>query len=313
MHAAILRYFVAVAKAGSIRKASDELHVASSAVSRQIQKLEEELGMPLFERRPNGLRLTQAGIVTLKHAKSTLDEFNLLKSELGALKGRNSGLVRIASLDSMLVHFLPEQITEFRASSPDVHFQVQNGSPARITNLVANGEADFGLTFDLARPEDTQLVHDVAMPLMAMVSADHPLATRSAVTLTECAKHDLLLHLDNEVIRSVINIELSVFERTGQAVVTSNNLFMLRSMVLLGGGVAFYTPIGMIDEIRAGTIVGVPLKGSRLDDLRLGILVPRGRKLTHAAEAMIDQLGAALCKTDAIWKAPAWKTKQKSA
>ena len=61
MHAAVLRYFAAVARAGSIRKASEELHVASSAVSRQMQKLEEELGTPLFERLPNGLRLTQAG------------------------------------------------------------------------------------------------------------------------------------------------------------------------------------------------------------------------------------------------------------
>lgn len=313
MHAAILRYFVAVAKAGSIRKASEELHVASSAVSRQIQKLEDELGATLFERLPNGLRLTQAGIVTLRHAKVTLEEFDLLKSEIGALKGKNTGSVRIASLDSLLVHFIPEQIMAFHAQSPDVNFRVQSGSHGRITNLVANGEADFGITFDLAHPEDTELVHDVPMPLMAMVSSDHPLADKKAVTLTECAQYDLLLHLDNEPIRSLIEVELSVFERTGRALVTSNNLIMLRSMVLLGAGVAFYTPIGMIDEIRAGSIIGVPLEGSRLDGLRLGILVPRRRKLTHAAEAMVEQLSGALGDLDKIWKTSAWQNRRKSA
>lgn len=313
MHAAILRYFVAVAKAGSIRKASDELHVASSAVSRQIQKLEDELGMPLFERLPNGLRLTQAGVVTLRHARTTLEEFDLLKSEIGSLKGKNTGLVRIASLDSLLVHYLPEQIAAFNKINPDVDFRVHAGSHARVTNLVAEGEADFGITFNLPHPEDTKLINDVTMPLMAMMSSDHPLADKESVTLTDCAKYDLLLHLDNEAIRSLIDVELSVFERTGRAFVTSNNLILLRSMVLMGAGIAFYTPIGMIDEIRAGSIVGVPLKGSRLDALRLGILVPRRRKLTHAAEAMVDQLSNALCELDAIWKAPAWKTKQKSA
>lgn len=313
MHAAILRYFVAVAGAGSIRKASEELHVASSAVSRQIQKLEDELGTPLFERLPNGLRLTQAGIITLRHAKSTLEEFNLLKSEIGALKGRNTGLVRIASLDSLVVHFIPEQIMAFHEANPDVDFRVQCGSHGRVTNLVANGEADFGITFNLAHPEDTRLVHDVAMPLMAMMSADHPLARRSSVSLSECAEYDLLLHLDNEPIRSLIDVELSVFERTGRAIVTSNNLIMLRSMVLLGAGVAFYTPIGLIDEIREGRIVGVPLTGTRLGGLRLGILVPRRRRRTRAVEAAIRQFCDALGELDANTKAAAWKDRQKSA
>ncbi len=313
MHAAILKYFVAVARAGSIRKASEELHVASSAVSRQIQKLEYELGTPLFERLPNGLQLTQAGVVTLRHAKETLEDYAFLKSEIGALEGRNTGLVRIATLDSLLVHFIPEQIMAFHESSPDVDFRIQAGSHGRITDLVADGEADFGITFDLPHPQDTKLVCDVPMPLMAMVSADHPLAGRQSVTLTECAQYNLLLHLDNEPIRSLIDVELSVFERTGRALVTSNNLIMLRSMVLMGAGVAFYTPIGMIDEIRAGSIIGVPLKGSRLDGLRLGILVSRRRKLTHAAEAMVKQLSDALKELDSIWKLPAWKSKRKSA
>jgi DNA-binding transcriptional LysR family regulator len=313
MHAAILKYFIAVARAGSIRKASEELHVASSAVSRQIQKLEDEMGTPLFERLPNGLRLTQAGIVTLRHAKTTLEEFDLLRSEIGALKGRNTGLVRIASLDSLVVHFIPEQIMAFHRDNPDVDFRVQCGSHGRVTHLVANGEADFGITFNLAHPEDTKLVHDVAMPLMAMVSASHPLAGRASVTLSECAEYDLLLHLDNEPIRSLIDVELSVFERTGRAIVTSNNLLMLRSMVLLGAGVAFYTPIGLIDEIRAGTIVGVPLTGTRLGGLRLGVLVPRRRRQTHAVEAAIQQMCDALGELDKDMKASAWTLRQKSA
>ncbi|MEX0957539.1 MAG: LysR family transcriptional regulator [Rhizobiaceae bacterium] len=313
MHAAILRYFVAVANAGSIRKASEDLHVASSAVSRQIHKLEIELGTPLFERLPNGLRLTQAGVVTLRHAKATLEEFSFLKSEIGSLKGKNTGLVRVASLDSLLVHFIPEQIMEFHDMSPEVDFRIQSGSHGRIADLVASGEADLGITFNLAHPEDTKLVHDIPMPLMAMVSADHPLAGRESVTLTECAQYNLLLHLDNEPIRSLIDIELSVFERTGRALITSNNLIMLRSMVLLGAGVAFYTPIGMIDEIKAGSIVGVPLRGSKLGALRLGILVPRRRRLTHAAEAMVEQLNGALDKLDTIWKTPTWRSQRKSA
>jgi DNA-binding transcriptional LysR family regulator len=294
MHAAVLRYFVAVARLGSIRKASEELHIASSAVSRQIQKLEDELGTPLFERLPNGLRLTQAGMVTLRHAQATLQEFDLLKSELGTLRGKKTGTVRIASLDSLFVRFLPEQILGFHRRHPGVDFRIQSGVHSRIATLVAEGEADIGITFNLARPEDTEFISDVAMPLMAMVAAGHPLARRTSVTISECAQFNLLLQLDTEPIRSLIEVELSVLERIGRTLIRSNNIAMLRPLILAGVGVAFYTPVGMAAEIEHGDIVGVPLEGSRLGGLRLGLLVPRRRQLTSAAQAMADQIGAAL-------------------
>src|SRR3954453_18366194 len=107
MHASILKYFTEVARSGSIRKASEELHVATSAVSRQIKKLEDELGTPLFERFSDGLRLTSAGEIVLRHAKETLQDFEVMKSNLGDLQGKNTGRVHIAALDSLLVTFLP--------------------------------------------------------------------------------------------------------------------------------------------------------------------------------------------------------------
>jgi DNA-binding transcriptional LysR family regulator len=289
-----LRYFVVVARAGSIRKASEELHVASSAVSRQIQKIEDELGTPLFERLPNGLRLTQAGMVTLRHAKATLHDFDLLKSELGALKGKNTGLVTIAALDSLFVRFLPEQIIKFHTAHPAVNFRVHSGVQSRIATMVAEGDVDIGITFNLPHPEDTEFIADIPMPLMAMVAADHPLARLSSVSLSECAQYNLLLQIDTEPLRSLIEVELSSLERSGRTMTTSNNLMILRPMIEAGLGVAFYTPLGMADQIRAGTIVGIPLKGSRLGGLRIGMLVPRRRQLSRAAQAMGEQLAGAL-------------------
>lgn len=294
MHAAVLRYFATVARSGSMRAASEELNVASSAVSRQIQKLEHELGVELFERLPKGLRLTKAGAVALKHARATLDEFDMLKSELAAMSGNKSGLVRIASLDSLFVDFLPRQIIAFHKRHPGVDFRIQSGVHARIASLVAEGEADIGITFDLAHPEDTRFIHDIPMPLMAMVAADHPLAKRSAVTISECSQYNLLLQLDTEPIRSLIEVELSVLERTGRVLAASNNLLILRAMVMAGLGVAFYSPLGMMRQIREGSLVAVPLRGTRLGGLRMGLLVPRNRRLIHAAQATIDDFGAAL-------------------
>lgn len=134
------------------------------------------------------------------------------------------------------------------------------------------------------------------MPLMAMVSAHHPLARMKLVTLSECAQYNLMLQVDTEPLRSLIEVELSSLERSGRPLVTSNNLLLLRPMIEAGVGVAFYTPLGMAEEIRRGSIVGVPLSSHRLGGLRLGLLIPRHRQLTDAAEAMVDQLGAALAR-----------------
>ncbi len=293
MHSAALRYFVAVAEGGSIRAASETLRIAASAVSRQIQKLEDELGVQLFERHSGGLHLTKEGRATLDHARSVLEDFEQLKAKISSFQGTNTGTVRIASLDSLFVGFLPEQVRAFHEKNPKVSFRIQGGGQGRITHLVAEGDADIGVAFNLYLPGGAKVVTDIAMPIMAMVASSHPLAKRHSVTLVECAEHDLLLHFDNEPIRSLIEMELSILDRAGRTLVASNNLLALRSMIVSGAGVAFFTPIGFRDEIRNGSIVAIPLQQTRLRGLRLGLLVPKKRRQTPAVQAMVGQLSAA--------------------
>lgn len=294
MHAAVLRYFVAVARAGSIRKASDELHVASSAVSRQLQKLEDELDTPLFERLPSGLRLTRAGEIVLRHARATLHEYDIMKGDLGDLKGKKTGRVHIACLDSLAIQFLPDRVMQFHALHPAVNFRILTDNYSNIFGFVADGEADIGITFDLARPTDIRRIFGVRMPLMAMVSRDHPFAGRKSVSLQECAQYKLLLQLDNEVMSSMIAIELSALDRTGRTFVATNNQMMLKPLILSGVGVAFFTPLGLLEELRSGDVVAIPIAGSSLVDLEVGIVVARNRPMTGATEAVAEYLGREL-------------------
>lgn len=294
MHAAVLRYFVAVARAGSIRKASEELHVASSAVSRQIQKIEDELGTPLFERLPNGLRLTRAGEIALRHARDTLHQFDIMRGELGDLKGKKTGRVHVACLDSLSVQFLPERVMTFHRLHPAIDLRIRNDNYSQIFGFVADGDVDVGITFDLARPEDIRRVAGVPMPLMAMVARGHPLAKQKSVTLQECAQFNLLLQLDNEVMSSMISIELAALDRTGRTLVATNNQMMLKPLILAGIGVAFFTPIGLLNELREGSVVALPIAGSRLQELEISVMVPRNRPLTGATQAFVDFIAAEL-------------------
>jgi DNA-binding transcriptional LysR family regulator len=294
MHAAVLRYFVAVARAGSIRKASEELHVASSAVSRQIQKIEDELGTPLFERLPNGLRLTRAGEIVLRHARDTLHQFDIMRGDLGDLKGKKTGRVHIACLDSLSVQFLPDRVMDFHRLHPAIDLRIRNDNYSQIFGFVADGDVDIGITFDLARPEDIRRVAGVPMPLMAMVARGHPLAKSKSVTLQECAQFNLLLQLDNEVMSSMISIELAALDRAGRTLVATNNQMMLKPLILAGVGVAFFTPLGLLAELREGSVVALPIAGSRLQELEIAIMVPKNRPLTGATQAFVDFIATEL-------------------
>ena len=117
MHAAVLRYFEAVAEDGSIRRASERLHISPSAVNRQILKIEDYFGTPLFERRPDGMRLTDAGQLVLRHSRETLQDFARLRGDIDNLRGIVSGVVTIATLDSLTVHFCRKH---WPGSSPSI-------------------------------------------------------------------------------------------------------------------------------------------------------------------------------------------------
>src|SRR5271163_1116718 len=107
IHAASLRYFDAVRRAGSIREAARRLNVASSAVNRQILKLEAELGTPLFERLPGGLKLSSAGEVLTRHVAIVLRDAERARSELDALKGIKTGRVELIAVEGLSADFLP--------------------------------------------------------------------------------------------------------------------------------------------------------------------------------------------------------------
>ena len=130
-HLRILRYVDEVARAGSIRKAADQLNVTASAVNRRIMDLEEELGSQLFERRPRGVRLTAAGEVFVHYLRQQDGDVERMKSQIEDLKGMRRGTVRIACSQALALEFLPREIGEFRKRHPLVAFDVKVPTTSR--------------------------------------------------------------------------------------------------------------------------------------------------------------------------------------
>ena len=175
-HLRILRYVDEVARTGSIRKAADHLNVTASAVNRRIMDLEEELGAPLFERRPRGVRLTAAGEVFVHYLREQDGDVERMKSQIEDLKGLRRGTVRIACSQALALDFLPREIAEFRARHPLVAFDVKVLDHEQAMAALAAYEVDLVLVFRPPFLPNFQPLMTLEQRLVAVMSTDHPLA-----------------------------------------------------------------------------------------------------------------------------------------
>ncbi len=139
MHGVALKYFAEVAAAGSLSAASERLFVAVSAISRQIAKLEAEVGTPLFTRMSRGMVLSEAGELLLAHARRTLLEAEAVRQDIISLKGAPSGTIRVVATDGPAHHFLPELMSAFRIRHPHARFSLHVCPRAEAVRRVAQG------------------------------------------------------------------------------------------------------------------------------------------------------------------------------
>lgn len=293
MHAVSLRYLAEVARLGSIRRAAEALNVASSAVNRQVLKLEAEIGTPLFDRSRAGVHPTAAGEFLLRHVRETMADYQRTLAEIAGLSGQVTGAVRILSLESLALRFMPDAIEELSARYPQVTFSVLVVDQREITDELRSERSDFGVLFVDRRFEGIDVVDDIRTATGAVMRPDHPLAGRRRLRLADCAPYPLVMLHDRSLLDAAFTTELaSSGVRLTPRVVANSIEFMrhmMRSKSSIGG---FVTPIGFLDEIRRGELVHVPLADPRFS--RIGILVPRRRRQSPPALLAINHIRARL-------------------
>src|ERR1700752_2471666 len=146
-HLRFLRYVDEVARAGSIRRAAELLHVTASAVNRRVMDLEEELGAPLFERRPRGVQLTAAGELFVRYIREQSGDVERMKSQIEDLKGLRRGTVRIACSQALALEFLPREVAAFRKQFSSVSFDVKVLDHEKAMVALADYDVDLLLVF----------------------------------------------------------------------------------------------------------------------------------------------------------------------
>jgi len=294
-HLRFLRYVDQVARSGSIRKAAETMNVTASALNRRIMDLEEELGTPLFERQPRGMRLTAAGEVFARHIRDQLADTERMRSQIEDLKGMRRGNVRIACSQALAHGFLANAVSAFRKQYPLITFDVVVSDHERAMDALATSEVDIVLVFRPPPLPGFRPLFTVQQRLMALMAVDHPLATKARLRLSDCRLYPLALPE-----RSIGGRQL-LDDVTGRAglhltpAIQSNSFEFLRGCVARGEAISFQIEVGALPDYLAGS--GVVARALDLRDVPAANLVLgqlRERNLPVAAAIFCEHLRVAL-------------------
>ena len=282
-----LRYLVALADEGQFTRAAKREYVAQPALSRQIARLESELGVQLVERTTRRVTFTTAGSLLVDHARRILASVDLALEELDDLAGLRTGQITIGAPPTMGPVDLSEVLSRFRIAHPTINLAVREELSVWLADALRKDELDLAFLSDIhpAARQGLELEVISSEEMVAIAPLDHPLAKRNAIRLAELRAEAFIGFRRGATIRAQIEDALTAIGLVPQILLETNDVTRVRSLVAAGLGVAI---LPYSDAVRPGPEVA-PL---RIEDasfrysVHLGLRA--GRRHSPAARTFVE-------------------------
>jgi DNA-binding transcriptional LysR family regulator len=292
-HLRFLRYVDEIARCGSVRQAAERLHIAASAVNRRLLDVEDELGTPIFERLPRGMRLTAAGELFIQYIRERGAALDQVRSAIEDLKGLRRGRVRIAASQALAPKFLPAALASFRKQHPLVDFEVRIGDRLQALVALRNYECDLALTFSLEADPDVEVLATFEQRLMVLMHRTHPLArSNQAVRMRQCLDYPIVLADPDVGGRRLLDRWLAQASMPIQPSIQSNSFELLRACLGHDHALTFQIALGAMGLDRDTVARDIADRGFPRGELVLACL--RGRALPVIAATFAMHLQARL-------------------
>lgn len=289
------RYFLEVAATGSLKHAAARLHVAPSAISRQITRLEDTMGTQLFERRREGMVLTQAGELLADHARRVAMDSDGVLHDIRNLQHATRSTVRIGTNEGVAHNLLPDILAQYRGQHPKVEFQVRVGSPGFVQRCLREGSIDIGLMFSLKPGGDATVRYEIPSPICAIISKGHPLASHARLVLEDLKNYPIALTDSGTTVRLLFDVLSSGSDGSQfDLAYSSNSSSLIHGLAERGHAVTLAGEITLYHALASGSLVAVPLADETLPRRSLQVLTPVKGDLTEDTERFLALLIEAL-------------------
>ena len=213
-------------------------------MNRRIQDLEAELGTPLFERRARGVRLTSAGEMFMRYARSQIADVEQLRSQIEDLRGSRRGPIQLACSQALAHDFLPTMVARFLEDKPGVVFDLKVMDHDRAVTALTTYDVDLALVFRPAIWPSIRVMAALPQRLVAIMRSDHPLAGRKTLRLSDCTDHPAALPDRSLSGRQLLDDVTARKDLQLLVAAESNSFEMLRGLVLRCNMISFQIEIG---------------------------------------------------------------------
>ena len=291
MELRVLKYFLGVARTGSITAAAHSMHVTQPTLSRQLQDLEYELGRKLFVRGSHHVTLTRDGMLLRQRAEEIMEIVDQTESEFYANSRSVSGDIYIGCGESEAVSLLAEIISTFRSDHPQVRFHLHSGNAEDVMERLDRGTLDFGI---LIQPVDISRYESIPLPVKdtwgLVLRKDHPLAKKKSVRPADFADLPVLLPkrlLRNEKLTGPIGEWFGEWSDSVKVAGTFNLIFNAALLVREGIGCALGLD-KLINRTSQSDLCFRPLNPKL--EVGLDIVWKKSRIFSEAAEKFLDRL-----------------------
>lgn len=285
-----LQAMVAVVDKGGFRAAAQALHLSQPALSRRIAKLEEALNVRLFECSTRRVALTLVGREFFIKAVEILESVERSLHKISDISLTHFGQVTIAYVPSVAHNVLPPILQRFNAALPGIRIRVADEGAHEVLNMVARGDADFGVNFLGAGEAGIDFEAILREKFVLACPQTHPLAGKRAVSWDDIGRYPYMTVAKSSGNRKVLDDAMAPAEQRPQSYIEVRHVSTLIELVAAGLGVAVVPRLSMPAST---TLRAVPLKAPGIERT-LGVIRRSGRIFAPAAQHLYEELKAAL-------------------
>lgn len=287
MELRLLKTFVTAANLLSFTKTADELGYAQSTVTNQIQALEKELGVLLFERLGKQIKLTKNGeqlnVYALQILKLSDEAKNLLSSSLAP-----KGSLIIGTAESLCLHRLPKVFSDLRSRYPGIQLQLRFDTGSDYRALLRKNSIDIAFFLDVPCQDEDMVTHILFEEPMAVIAAPfHPLAKRQQVYPLDLAGESLVLTVEGCNYRRIFESILAQSGAKPASVIGVNSNEVIKRFVCDGWGIGFLPQIVVQKELAADQLVELRWAGPPFS-IHAQLIYHKDKWLSSAMKAFIN-------------------------
>lgn len=259
-----LEMFQAVVETGSFTRAGHRLHVSQSAISRQINLLEEELGVQVLMRSNKQVFLTEAGHKLLKHCRRVFQDIEEAVQDVSETGQLSRGRLRVGGGMSVCTYLLPQILKRYKTLYPNVSLRVSTGTSEPTIRQIRNNEIDVGVLTLPVNLHDLEVESVFKEEMVVAMSPAHALSGKTAVSPKEIAETPLILFERGSNTRKVIDGFFEEQELTPHIIMEMENVEIIKPLVEIGLGITIIPYQSIVREVESGTLHFTRIAGRRL-------------------------------------------------